>query len=142
MKKLHYQIKINAEPEKVWTTLWEDMHYRQWSSAFCKGSFYQGTLDEGSTVKFFDPENNGMYSQVIKNVPNQEMVFLHQGEIHDGIEVPQDWENATESYVLQEFNNETFLKVEVNSSEEFEKFFEEAFPKALQNVKNLAENQL
>ena len=65
METLEYQIKINAQPEEIWTVLWSDISYQQWTSAFTKGSFYEGTLEEGTTVKFLDPNNNGMYSMLI-----------------------------------------------------------------------------
>ncbi|MGI9649601.1 SRPBCC domain-containing protein [Chryseobacterium sp. RLHN22] len=142
MELLKFEIKINASPEKVWTVLWEDTHYRQWTSAFTQGSFYMGTLDEGSKVQFLDPENNGMFSKVVKNIPNKEMVFLHLGEIYSGIETPMDWGDATESYFLEGNEEETKLILEINTTEEFKSFFEEKIPQAIQNVKNLAENQL
>jgi len=142
METLEYKIEINASPEKVWTVLWDDMSYRQWTSAFTEGSFYIGTWEEDSMMKFFDPNNNGMYSRVLKNNPNKEMTFLHLGEIYDGVEVPQDWGDATESYLLEETENGTKLTAKINTSEEFKGFFEDKFPNALQNVKNLAENQL
>lgn len=142
METLEYKIEINASPEKVWTVLWDDMSYRQWTSAFTEGSFYIGTWEEDSMMKFFDPNNNGMYSRVLKNNPNKEMTFLHLGEIYDGVEVPQDWGDATESYLLEETEDGTKLTAKINTSEEFKGFFEDKFPNALQNVKNLAENQL
>jgi len=142
METLEYKIEINASPEKVWTILWDDMSYRQWTSAFTEGSFYIGTWEEDSLMKFFDPNNNGMYSRVLKNNPNKEMTFLHLGEIYDGVEVPQDWGDATESYLLEETEDGTKLTAKINTSEEFKVFFEDKFPNALQNVKNLAENQL
>lgn len=142
METLEYKIEINASPEKVWTVLWDDISYRQWTSAFTEGSFYIGTWEEDSMMKFFDPNNNGMYSRVLKNNPNKEMTFLHLGEIYDGVEVPQDWGDATESYILQETEEGTKLTAKINTSEEFRGFFEDKFPNALQNVKNLAENQL
>jgi hypothetical protein len=142
METLEYQIKINAEPEKVWTVLWSDISYRQWTSAFTEGSFYIGTWEEDSVMKFFDPENNGMYSRVLKNDPNKEMIFLHLGEIFDGVEVPQDWGDATESYLLEETEDGTKLTAKIKSSEEFKGFFEDKFPNALKNVKHLSENQL
>ena len=142
METLEYKIQINATPEKVWTTLWDDMSYRQWTSAFTEGSFYVGTWEEESIVKFFDPNNNGMYSRVLKNEANKEMTFLHLGEIYDGVETPQDWGDATESYLLEETENGTNLIARIKTSEEFKSFFEEKFPNALQNVKNLSENQL
>ena len=118
------------------------MSYRQWTSAFTEGSFYVGTWEEESIVKFFDPNNNGMYSRVLKNEANKEMTFLHLGEIYDGVETPQDWGDATESYLLEETENGTNLIARIKTSEEFKSFFEEKFPNALQNVKNLSENQL
>lgn len=142
METLEYTIEIDAAPEKVWTVLWSDTSYRQWTSAFTKGSFYIGTWEEESIVKFYDPEDNGMYSKVLKNDPNKEMVFLHLGEIFDGVEVPQDWGDATESYILEETEDGTRLIARIKASDEFKGFFEEKFPEALQNVKHLSENQL
>ncbi|GAA4154695.1 hypothetical protein GCM10022217_12030 [Chryseobacterium ginsenosidimutans] len=141
MEKLNFEIQINAEPEKVWSVLWDDISYRQWTTAFTEGSFYTGTLEEGSIVKFFDPNNNGMYSRVEKNIPNQEMKFLHLGDIYGGIETPQNWGDATEAWILEENEEGTKLKSEIQTNEEFKKFFEEKFPKAMQIVKQLSENQ-
>jgi hypothetical protein len=142
MEKLTYEIEINAAPEKIWTVLWSEMTYRQWTAAFTEGSFYQGNLEEGSIVKFLDPNNNGMYSRVEKNIPNKEIKFLHLGEIYEGVEAPQDWGDATESYLLEETENGTILKSEIQTPDEFKEFFEEKFPKALEVIKNLSQNQL
>ncbi|MBB4805767.1 hypothetical protein HNP38_001039 [Chryseobacterium defluvii] len=142
METLFFEVHINASPEKVWNVLWNDITYRQWTTAFTEGSFYQGSLEEGSIVKFFDPENNGMYSRVEKNVPDREMKFLHLGEIYDGVEQPQDWGEATESYILEETEEGTLLKGVIQTPVEFKGFFEDRFPKALGIVKNLSENQL
>jgi len=142
MEKLHFDIQINAEAIKVWSVLWDDFSFRQWTSAFNEGSFYQGDLQEGATIKFLDPKNNGMYSKITKLVPNEEIIFLHLGEIYEGVEAPRDLGGATERYVLTEDENVTHLEVEVQTSEEFKSFFEEKFPNALSNVKHLSENQL
>jgi len=142
METLSFEIEINATPEKVWDVLWGEITYRQWTTAFTEGSFYQGTLEEGTIVKFFDPKNNGMYSRVEKNIPHEEMKFLHLGEIYDGVESPQDWGEATESYILEENEDGTKLKSEIQTPAEFKEFFEEKFPKALGIIKNLSENQL
>lgn len=141
MKKLSFEIQISAPPEKVWSVLWDEISYRQWTTAFTEGSFYQGTLEEGSIVKFFDPNNNGMYSRVVKNIANTEMKFLHLGEIYDGIEVPQQWGEATEAHILEENEEGTQLIIKIQTPEEFKEFFEEKFPKALGIIKNLSENQ-
>ncbi|MDQ0064355.1 SRPBCC domain-containing protein [Chryseobacterium lathyri] len=142
MHKLFFEIQIEAPPEKVWDVLWSDMTYRQWTTAFTEGSFYMGTFEEGSIMKFFDPNNNGMYSRVEKNIANKEMKFLHLGEIYDGVETEQNWGEATERYILEEIPTGTILKIEIQTPEEFKDFFEEKFPNALGIVKNLSENQL
>ncbi|WP_415327710.1 SRPBCC domain-containing protein [Chryseobacterium sp. MMS23-Vi53] len=142
MEILKFEIEINAEPAKVWDVLWNDISYRQWTTAFAEGSFYLGTLEEGTTVKFFDSKNNGMYSHVEKNIPHEEMKFLHLGEIYDGIETPQDWGEATETWLLEENEDGTLLKSEIQTPSEFKSFFEEKFPIALGIIKNLSENQL
>ncbi|PWN67495.1 ATPase [Chryseobacterium oncorhynchi] len=142
MEILSYEIEINAEPEKVWSVLWGDITYRQWSTAFAEGSFYEGTLEENNIIKFFDPKHNGMYSRIEKIIPNEEIKFLHLGEIYDGIEVPQNWGDATETYFLEENENGTLLRTEIHSPEEFKAFFEEKFPKAQMIIKHLSENQL
>lgn len=142
METLSFEVQIEATPEKVWSVLWNDISYRQWTTAFTEGSFYEGTLEEGTIVKFYDPNNNGMYSRVEKNVPNQEMKFLHLGEIYNGVEQLQDWGEATESYILEETESGTTLKGVIQTPEEFKGFFEDKFPKALGIIKNLSENQL
>ncbi|WP_336963148.1 SRPBCC domain-containing protein [Chryseobacterium contaminans] len=142
MEQLSYEIEINAEPEKVWSVLWSDITYRQWTTAFTEGSFYEGALEENSIVKFLDPKNNGMYSKVIKVIPNEEITFLHLGEIYEGIEVAQEWGDATEAYFLEENEEGTLLRTVINTPAEFKAFFEEKFPKAMNIVKHLSENQL
>ncbi|SIP86217.1 hypothetical protein SAMN05880574_10117 [Chryseobacterium sp. RU37D] len=142
MEKLNFEIQISAEPAKVWSVLWDEISYQQWTSAFAEGSFYQGTLEEGSIIKFFDPDNNGMYSRIEKNIPNEEIKFLHLGEIYNGIETPQDWGEATEAWILEENEEGTKLKCKIQTSEEFKEFFVEKFPNALGIIKNLSENQL
>ncbi|WP_428069168.1 SRPBCC domain-containing protein [Chryseobacterium gambrini] len=142
MEKLYFDIHINAEAEKVWSVLWDDFSFRQWTSAFTEGSFYQGNLKENEIIKFLDPQNNGMFSKIVALIPNQEIKFLHLGEIYNGVEAPQNWGEATERYILTEDENTTHLKVEIQTLEQFKSFFEEKFPDALSNVKHLSENQL
>ncbi|MBL7881654.1 MAG: SRPBCC domain-containing protein, partial [Chryseobacterium gambrini] len=102
----------------------------------------QGNLKENEIIKFLDPQNNGMFSKIVALIPNQEIKFLHLGEIYNGVEAPQNWGEATEKYILTEDENTTHLKVEIQTLEQFKSFFEEKFPDALSNVKHLSENQL
>jgi hypothetical protein len=36
-----------------------DITYRQWTTAFTEGSFYEGTLEENNIIKFLDPKTTG-----------------------------------------------------------------------------------
>ncbi len=67
------------------------------------------------------------------------------GEVKNGVENTETdkvkgWAGAMENYTLKEANGITELSVEIDLAEDFEKYFMETFPKALEQVKVLAEN--
>lgn len=145
MKKNKFSIEIKAPKEKVWDTLWNDDTYRKWTSVFSEGSYAQTDWKEGSKVLFLSPEGEGMYSTIAKKVTNELMSFKHLGVVKGGKEQPADdetkkWSGAMENYSLKEKERSTELTVEMDMTEEHEKYFSETFPKALEKVKSLAEN--
>lgn len=140
MKTLHFSININAPVEKVWNALWQDANYRKWTAVFHEGSYAESDWEEGSKILFLGPGGDGMFSMIEKKTPNKQMTFKHLGELKNGVKESKDWENARESYFLSEKDGGTELKVELDSVGEFEQYFSETFPKALQEVKNIAEN--
>ena len=139
MTTLKFNAKINAPKEKVWATLWNDTTYRQWTAAFMEGSYAESDWKEGSKILFLTPKGDGMFSIIEKKVPNQEMTFKHLGELKKGVEEPKDWEGAKESYHLEEKNGVTELDVQLESIGEFEQYFNDTFPKALNVLKQIAE---
>ncbi len=139
MNQLIFTIAIEAAPDSVWNTLWNHDTYSQWTSVFQEGSRYEGTLEEGSIIRMFDSNNNGMYNLVLINRPTIEMKFKHLGWLYDGAEDPQQWEDSVESYQLESTGMGTQLKVEVNAIDEFVEFFNNNLPKALTQIKNIAE---
>lgn len=140
MEKMKFNVQINAPKEKVWQTLWNDDTYRQWTAAFHEGSYAKGEWKEGANIQFLTPEGDGMYSRIQKLIPNQQMTFVHQGEIKGGEEQPQSaWAGAEESYYLTENNGVTELAVETDTDDKYLEYFKDTFPKALQAVKELAE---
>ena len=87
-----------------------------------------------------------MFSKIEKMVPNEIMEFKHLGMVKDGEKQPdpeqtQSWAGSMENYYLTQTNNTTELKLEMDIAEDYEAFFQETFPKALQKVKELAEKQ-
>ncbi len=141
-----YSIEINASAEKVWYTLWDDAHYRRWTSVFSEGSYaVTDHWKEGSRVHFLNPDGRGMYSDVTENKPFAKMVFTHIGDIKDFKELEltdetREWTGGQERYFLTENNGVTTLTISVDIYEKFMDYFEKTFPLALAKVKELAEN--
>ena len=140
MKTTKFTTKINAPKEKVWDTLWNDSTYRQWTSIFAADSHAVSDWKEGSNIQFIDGKGDGMFSIIEKKIPNEQMSFKHLGELKNGIQEKKDWAGAMENYFLSETNGVTELTMEMDINEEFEKYFSETFPKAIELIKQIAEN--
>jgi hypothetical protein len=144
---MEYTITINAPAEKVWKTLWEDATYRAWTSAFHESSRAETDWKKGSKVLFLNDKNEGMASTITDNVPNKFMGIKHLGLVADGVEdydseEAKKWAGSYENYTLNEINGATEVKVEMGGAEipkEFADHFAEAWPRALNKLKELAQ---
>lgn len=145
MEKINFSASINAPREKVWSVLWNDASYREWTSAFTEGSYAEtDNWKEGSKVLFLSPGGNGMVSRVASNKPNEFMSFEHLGEVKNGAEDTESdsvkgWKGAKENYTLTDESGKTKLLVEMDSIDEFKDYFLKTWPQALQKLKELAE---
>src|SRR3954468_7331155 len=144
MEKINFSTSINAPKERVWKTLWEDATYRKWTSVFSPSSYVDTDWKEGSKVLFLDAQGSGMVSKIEANRPNEFMSFKHLGEVKNGIEDTESakvkgWEGALENYTLREVNGITELSVDLDMNEEYKEMFMKMFPKAIEQVKMLAE---
>jgi uncharacterized protein YndB with AHSA1/START domain len=143
MKIQKYEITINASRSKVWDVLWTDETYRKWTSAFSEVSTAQSDWNEGSRVLFGDGKGNGMYSVIEKKDAPNTMIFMHLGEIKNGLETPfspeSGWANSLERYYLTEENSQTKVTCEVDVADSFTDFMNDAFPRAFAILKELSE---
>ena len=139
MNRIHFETSIQAPKELVWKTLWDDNTYREWTSVFSPGSYAESDWKEGSPIRFLTPGGNGMFGIIRKRVDNEEMVFEHQGEIREGKEEPKPWAGATEAYQLSEAGGVTTIHASMDTDPEFEAYFKETFPKAMQKLKEMCE---
>lgn len=140
MKKLEFTIEIQAPKEKVWEALWKDENYRNWTSVFQEGSYYESDLLEGSEIQFLSPGGNGMFGMVEKVVPYEKMYFLHKGDVKEGEKQAETYgDEAIERYDLTEKGNHTELTATLNAPDEYLTYFADVFPKALEKLKLLAE---
>ena len=145
MKKLNFKVEVNAPKDKVWKVLWDDATYPKWTSAFSEGSHAVTDWKEGSKVLFLGPEGDGMYSTIARLKPNELMSFKHLGVVKGGTEQPEseetkEWSGAMENYSINEKNGVTEVAVSMDITEEYEQYFKETFPKALNIVKDIAEH--
>ncbi|MDX2174198.1 MAG: SRPBCC domain-containing protein [Bacteroidota bacterium] len=139
MDVLEFKIEINASPQKVWETLWNDATYREWTAVFNPSSHAISDWNENSKIQFLDAEGNGMHSIIEKKIPNKEMVFKHIGEMKNGVEVDSTWGEGRERYFLNETASGTELLTVLDLPMDFKKYFTEVFPKALQLIKQISE---
>lgn len=142
MKEMQFQIAIRATKEKVWDTLWQDATFRQWAGIIDPGTYMTSELKEGSEVQFISAENGyGVTSLVEKLVVHEFLLLRHQADTQDsGTQAREkEWTGGTESYSLTEKDGTTTLTVTFDVPQNMEEYFKTNYPKALEQVKVLAE---
>lgn len=140
MKRLEFSVEIKASREKVWNILWNDESYRVWTASFIPGSYYEGELIQGNNIRFLSPGQHGLFAVVEKVIPLQSMHFMHFGLVLDGVSQDKTFQDdSIEYYDLLEIESGTKLTVKINTEDEYITYFSNSFPKALNVVKQLAE---
>lgn len=147
---MDFKIEINAPREKVWDVLFGEKTYPIWTKAFSEDSRVETDWKKGSKALFTDGSGKGMVSRIADNVPNEFMSIEHLGMYDNGIEDYESehvkmWAGAKENYTLTDSNGKTDLVIymEMHESEENKPMidmFADMWPKALANVKELAES--
>jgi uncharacterized protein YndB with AHSA1/START domain len=146
MVKLEFKIEIKAPKEKVWEVLWKDETYRQWTAAFCEGTYAISDWNEGSKIHFLSPNGEGMNSIIESKITNEYIAFKHISELKNFEEMPidavtQGWTGAMETYRLTQNNTVTILDVTMDCIEKYADYFKKTFPKSMQIIKELSENK-
>lgn len=104
-----------------------------------EGTYFEGNWQEGTVMKFLDPKNNGMYNLIEKNIPNKILKMKHLGWILQGELSPQNWEESTITYNVENAEDGSLLTAEVNALDEFVDFFNSRYPKNFELIKQLSE---
>lgn len=147
MEKMIFTKQINAPKEKVWNILWEDASYRKWTAPFCEGGYAVTDWKENSKALFLTPNGEGMVSRIKANRPNELMEIEHLGLVKNGVETTEgdavkEWAGAIESYMLKENESGTLITVQMDTNAEMKKYFEDTWPKALEQLKQLSEQSI
>ncbi len=144
VKQLNFSIVINAPVETVWQRMFDDAGYREWTSAFCDGSCYNGSWQQGEMMRFLSPSGDGMVATIAENRPLQFMSIKHLGFIVAGTDDfssdnVTSWAPAYENYRFRSVADGTEISVEQDITPEYEQYMQDTWPRALQKLKELCE---
>ena len=142
MQSLHYSISIKAPRVLVHHTMLADETYREWTSEFAQGSYYQGSWDKGAQILFLNPEGFGMKARIAEHRPAEFVSLEWLTEVRDGVPGEQDqWQGAFENYTFTEADGITTVQVDINGvPAEWADFMNESWPKALAKLKTICES--
>lgn len=141
---MQFTIDIHATKQTVWDVLWQDATFREWAGIVDPGTYMKGELKEGGEVQFISAENGyGVTSLVEKLTPGEFLQLRHESDTQDSgtQERAKEWTGGTETYTLAENDGTTTLTVAFGVPLKMVDYFKDAYPKALERVKEQAENK-
>ncbi len=144
-KALHFGVSIRAPRTKVWSAMLGPETFKEWSAPFMAGSYYEGSWDKGSKIRFLTPEGEGLTSVIAENRPHERISIKHLGIVKnfvDDTEGPEarSFAPAYESYSLSERDGVTEVRVDLDTMPEYQEMMNEAWPKALAELKRICES--
>jgi uncharacterized protein YndB with AHSA1/START domain len=146
MKKLEFNIDINADAQEIWDTIVDPKKYKEWVSASFPGSYFEGKWKQGENLRFLSPDGGGTLANLVEVKPNEFIAAKHVAVINkDGSEdrtseMAKGWIGTTEVYTISKNKSGSQFKVEMdNVNPEWETMFADSWPKLLAKLKELAE---
>jgi len=149
---LHFEILIDASPEKVYETTLGEKSYAEWTSVFNPTSLFVGSWEKNSKILFLGTDQNGteggMVSRIIENIPDTFVSIEHLGIVKAGAEITtgdeaEIWIGGTENYTFTLENGRTRFSVDMKAKKkipkEFITYFHKTWPKALAKLKAICE---
>lgn len=143
-KKIQFTTFIEAPASKVWAMMLGPETYKEWTTAFTPGSYYEGFWDRGEKIKFLAPSGEGMIAEIAENEPESFVSIRHLGCIKDGV-VDTDspavkaWVPAYENYRFESLQEGTKLTVDLDITTDFEQYMLDTWPQALEALKRMCE---
>ena len=145
---LHFEITIDSSPEDVFRIMLGNDTYSKWASAFNPTSRFYGSWKKGERITFAgtdaDGKSGGMVCRVRENIPGKFLSIESLWEVIDGKEVTGEgkgdsWKGALENYTFKPVGSKTLLLVDTDIPVEFREYVTQAWPKALEILKELCE---
>jgi hypothetical protein len=144
MTALHFTSVVHASRGTVWDTLLAPGTFRLWTAEFAEESYFEGSWEQGTRIRFFVPSGHGMVSVIAENRPQEFFSIKHIGDVKDGVE-DTDGERvrnrapAFENYSLSYAGLSTHLQIDIDVEPAFEEYMTQVWPKALARLKQLCE---
>lgn len=148
MEKLRFSTRISAPVHRVWSSMLDDAPYREWTSEFSAGSYYEGGWEAGRGIRFLGPSDdgtlNGIFGRVVEVRPDEYVCVEYDGQVVSGVEDTTSAEarafaGARESYAFSESGGVTTVDVELDIDDSMADMLADAWPKALARLKEIAE---
>jgi len=145
---LHFEITINNTPENIFRIMLGDETYSKWTTPFNPHSHFTGSWEKGERILFLgtdsDGKSGGMLCRIRENIPGKFISIESLREVIDGREVSRDengtpWSGALENYTLKPVGSNTLLCIDTDVPADFRDYIREAWPKALEKLKELCE---
>ena len=145
MKDLDFDIDIAAPVARVWDCMLDPIAYRDWTRAFCEGSYFEGNWAQGSRMRFLDPDGNGMDAVVQENRLHQRLALRLVGSLTEGRPTPGSQPGGEPAHEIYEFSatagGGTHLAIRLEGWDDgFADMMAGLWPQALQRLKALAES--
>ena len=146
VKRIQFHTTIKAPVAVVWETMLGAESYPRWTTAFAEGSYYEGSWSQGSRIRFLSPSGDGMVAEIAENRPNELISIRHLGYIVNGVEDTESdsvraWAPAFENYSFSSVPDGTRIVIDQDVTEDFEQFMRDTWPKALELLKQLCEDE-
>jgi hypothetical protein len=145
VKRIQFAATINAPVPTVWRLMIGPGSYKRWASAFAEGTYFEGSWEQGARIKFLSPPSgDGMVAEIAQNRKNEFISIRHVGFLTKGVEDTTSesvraWAPAYENYTFISVPEGTNLIIELDVLGEWEQYMNEAWPKALDLLKQLSE---
>ncbi len=150
MKKLQFEITINAPCNVVYNSIIDAQYFEEWTAPFSPTSRLKGNWEKDSLMRFLSTEENnnicGMICNVKENIPNQFLSLEYIGtinenkDIFDGKEV-KEFKGGLENYTFTSIGEKTHLQIDTDSLDIHVEYFLKMWPIGLEKIKNISEDK-
>ncbi|MFO1250189.1 MAG: SRPBCC domain-containing protein [Inhella sp.] len=139
---LNYQVEIRSPRARVWEQMLGDAGYRDWTTAFCEGSYFEGRWETGADIRFLGPTGDGMRARIEAAREPEYVSIQHLGElVGNAPKECSDWQDVFERYTLSEQGGGTRIDVALSQvPEAYVEMMNTMWPAALQRLKKACES--